>query len=50
ARSYEKQANIREDFNHKTSKKLVKNASVLIFEDLKTKQIHRLLIALRESH
>ena len=39
ARSYEKQANIREDFNHKTSKKLVKNASVLIFEALKTKQM-----------
>ncbi|HAA53906.1 MAG TPA: transposase [Myxococcales bacterium] len=39
AESYEKQANIRQDFNHKTSKKLVKDADVIVFEDLKTKQM-----------
>ena len=39
ADTYEKQANIREDFNHKTSKELVKHADVIVFEDLKTKQM-----------
>jgi len=39
SKCYEKQANIRKDFNHKTSKALVKNAQVIIFEDLKTKQM-----------
>ena len=39
ARAYEKQANIRQDFNHKTSKQLVEESGVIIFEDLRTKNM-----------
>ncbi len=39
ARSCEKSANIRKDFHHKTSKALVESAEVLVFEDLRIKQM-----------
>ncbi len=39
ARSCEKSANIRKDFHHKTSKALVECAEVLVFEDLRIKQM-----------
>ena len=41
ARAHQKIANIREDFCHKTSRKIVedKSAKILIFEDLGTKNL-----------
>lgn len=38
-RSAEKVANIRRDFHHKTSKKLVESAKVVVFEDLRVSQM-----------